>query len=224
MGPTWAHCNQCLYRSNHASVHALSPSHGTTTLAFRELAAIRPGRASTPKRRLVAQDPNEVSVALWVEFGGLRVLLGADLEAGRDARTGWQAVVSSRERPQSRARVIKVPHHGSSNADDPGVWSDLLEVNPFAVVTPYAAGAKPLPTKEDCERLGRRTSRLFCTAPVRGHKPKELSASVRKMVRLLAPDLHDIEGPMGQVRLRGRAGGADLDAELFGRAFALAAA
>ena len=102
VGPKWAMANMCVFRSTQATVHALSPSHATFSLSLREIGAsyqVSP----RPRRRMVAQTANEVSVVLWVEFGDLRALLGADLENAKDKRTGWLAIVDSSDRPQGRA-------------------------------------------------------------------------------------------------------------------------
>jgi hypothetical protein len=198
-------------------VTALSPADATVNLAFHEIAQTI--GAGATRRRVVSQEANEVAVALWVECGEIRVLLGADLESGRDPRTGWRGIVASNTRPEGKALIFKIPHHGSSNADHPPVWTHLLEDNPLCVLTPYAAGRKPLPDPADVERLRARTTRAFITHPPRGPRLSGISPTVERIAKQVAPDIRDIEGPMGQVSIRiPIPGPGDPDIEIFGRA------
>ena len=96
----------------HVRVVAVSPSHGARMLGMHELAASLP-EMRRPKRRAVALAPNQQSVALWVQAGEVKVLLGGDLEDSTDAGVGWKAVLASPTRPDERAGLFKVPHHGS---------------------------------------------------------------------------------------------------------------
>src|SRR5262245_28207655 len=94
---------------------------------------------------------------------GLHLLLGADLERGRDIRRGWQAILASDLRPRVESCTFKVAHHGSENADLDGIWTDLVMANSRAVLTPYTPGVTPRPSKTDIARLKSRTKYLYCT-------------------------------------------------------------
>ncbi|HVE26475.1 MAG TPA: MBL fold metallo-hydrolase, partial [Sporichthya sp.] len=54
--------------------------------------------------------PNNASVVLLAEIGGLRILLTGDVEPPAQA-------VLHRAEPDLRADVLKIPHHGSANQD-----------------------------------------------------------------------------------------------------------
>ncbi|MDP5183698.1 ComEC/Rec2 family competence protein [Blastococcus sp. BMG 814] len=66
--------------------------------------------APDPRRATAAADPNGISLVARVTVGGLRLLLTGDIGADEEAallRTGADL----------RADVLKVPHHGSGDAD-----------------------------------------------------------------------------------------------------------
>ncbi len=203
-GPEWAVDNRRLLSDptstgHRAEVLALSPSSGAVTLARQEIATKLP-EIGTTRRRLACVSPNQASVVLWIDVAGTRVLLGADLETSPNPLVGWRAILALTPRAEGRAHVVKVPHHGSENADDPEVWTQLLDLAPYAVLTPYAT--TPLPRPRDLERLKGRTPNLYCTArPRRRHPPKRQRA-VDRMADEVARARRAVEGKVGQVRLR----------------------
>lgn len=142
-----------------ASVQALSPSTATVTNAYGELAE----RLLTgePTRRFKKCGPNDLSVAVLIQVSQLSLLLGADLEYTPNPQFGWQAVFASPSRPDQPSDFFKVAHHGSDNADHPRIWSDLLRINPLAIVTPFAPNS--LPRDQDVERMKVNTQSLYCT-------------------------------------------------------------
>ena len=148
-------------RSYPAVVTALSPSDGTVKLALNDIATLIPNAGDT-QQRITNQAPNRTSVALWVETGTRQVLLGADLEHSGRSREGWLAVLSAHKHFTS-AKVFKVAHHGSINADCPDVWTKMLVDDPIAVITPFSSG-KTLPQGSDLKRMGTRTTQLYCTS------------------------------------------------------------
>ena len=111
-----------------ATVTALSPSDGTVKLAFTDIAQLLP-KAGEAQRRIINRAPNHTSVALWIEVGTRRALLGADLEHTGHPGEGWMAVLASHRDPKA-ATLFKVPHHGSVNADCPEVWAKMLIEKP----------------------------------------------------------------------------------------------
>lgn len=222
LGPTWAIANTCIKRFSAGSIHALSPASATMTLSYHEIGALVP-TPGKPKRRAAAHTANQVAIALWVEFGELKVLLGADLEVGASPSTGWNAILNSAARPPGRAQAFKVAHHGSKNGDHPRIWTDLLDPNPIAVLTPFNAGSKPLPSPSDEVRLRGNTTNLYRAGPLHGAK-RELPSAVWKMVRMAVSDFRDEEGRIGHVRARGMQGSPpQWTTETFGAAFKAAA-
>jgi hypothetical protein len=204
IGPEWVLGNQCIYRGTLANVYTLSPSPGTLTLSLRERAQMlweRPEKGQ-PKKRPIALGPNQTSVVLWIEFEFFNVLLGGDLQNSVSPNMGWTAILLSSVRPPGTAGAYKVAHHASPNADNPQIWTGLLDANPLAVVTPYLSGPRPLPQREDKKRIDRYTKQAYCTGSRTGWQTKQRNPIVERAARLRHRKLRAIEGPMGQVRAR----------------------
>jgi hypothetical protein len=159
--PNLASADRTLYRSPQgaavrAVVTALSPSDAAITQALRSFASLLPA-APNPKRRVASLEPNDASVALWVEVGEAKVLLGADLEVTTAADRGWDAVVDSSARPHGLAGLFKIPHHGSSNGHSDRVWDRMVEQSPTTVITRWMLGRRELPTDDDSRRIADRS-------------------------------------------------------------------
>lgn len=179
-------------------ITAVSPSNGARRLGLHELATSIPV-LKQPKRRAVALGPNEQCVALWIDVGEIKVLLGADLEDVPDAGIGWKAVLASPTLPDGRARMFKVPHHGSSGADNADVWQLKLEPSPIAVVTPFAP---LLPSRPDQERLAGRTRSAYCTSNPQGSGATSGDRVVQRKLRTIPRRIRRVIGETGHVRLR----------------------
>lgn len=208
IGPTnWASADRLLMRfpendgSSRAEIYSLSPSDSAITLAFHEISQLIP-QIKTTKRRAVAQKPNHVSVALWVMVGNSNILLGSDLEYHHDEHLGWKAILLSQTRPSGRAKIVKVPHHGSENAYCQEIWSHLLTPNPIALISPFSSSVKPLPSLRDIERIRAHTPLIFCTGNPCGTRPPRLDSVVEKTIRPIFLTRRAITGPMGHVRVR----------------------
>ncbi len=205
VGPIWASEGKTLLqvRNGAIQVTALSPSAATEALELHEFGTFIASRAAQPKRRAVALSQNQRSIALWISTGGPAVLLGGDLEQSTNPAVGWEAVVNSRVRPLESARVFKVPHHGSKNADNSRVWTEMLEATPLALIAPYSSGSKPLPADSDIGRICRRTREAYCTAPPKGWKPHRREPSVEKTVREMGVRaFRVVSREMGHIRIR----------------------
>ncbi len=200
-GMMWASANRTLLKTGMATVTSLSPGDEAETRSLEEISRLIPDLGSN-RRREVSHTPNQLSVVLWIEHEHGSVLLGGDLEREKDPRLGWQAIINSTERPEGRAAVYKVAHHGSANADDDGIWEELLESRPAAFVTPFRCGLKPLPSVEDRERILARTSRLYIAARPDLSRSVRRDSVVEKTVRFVAGRLKATEGDMGQIRYR----------------------
>jgi hypothetical protein len=182
----------------YAVVRALSPSHEAVTRAFRRLAEVTASEGKP--RKPFRGDPNECSIALWIQALDKTILLGADLLRGPSG-CGWAGILSE-FKPTARASLIKVPHHGAPNADDPLVWAQLLEDEPVALLAPYRGGQHKRPDANDAARILKRTPRSYITASP--DIPAPTKATKRAQARLghLAINARDPWGSVGQVRAR----------------------
>lgn len=153
-------------------------------------------------RRVPEFRPNDATVALLIESETCGVLLGGDLEVTADEQRGWHAVVNSPNRPGTKCDIVKIPHHGSENGDYAGMWNTLLHPDPWAAVTPYAKGRKPLPSEPDVERLKQRTSRLYCTAYPPTRRPVKENKTVTRALNELTRQRRSVSRSVGHVRLR----------------------
>jgi len=191
----------------HTEVWSLSPSAFQVTESLGKMAKLIPGFGKT-KRRAVSTGENNHSIALWISIGDDCILLGGDLEETPDARAGWSAIVASTSRPQEKASLFKVPHHGSATGHNEKVWSDMLHAEPHAILTPWNRAGK-LPSPADLKRLEARTKNVHLTAP-----PAELSRvrhnyEVEKLLRDFGIRTFREPREMGIVRARKKLGTAD---------------
>lgn len=213
----WAQDGQLLYRDNNASgveVHALSPSSQTVTNSLGRIARLIPQVGRTI-RRFPSFAPNDLSVVLLVKSPGTHFLLGGDLEVSGDNLRGWQAVITSQQRPNVLSSAYKVAHHGSDGADLEAIWSSLLLPNPYAFLTPYAKGSRPRPDPDDVQRIKNRTNRVYCTVwPPTAQPP---GRSVDRIVNAIARRRRAVSQRPGHIRLRVPLNGSpnDIRVELF---------
>jgi len=217
--PLWAVANRLLRTTPNGDIYSLSPSDASimvTLEGFRSLIPV----AGDPKRRFVAQGPNDTCVVLSIRRGSHTIVLGADLESGSDPTRGWKAIATSTTCPHPLASAFKVAHHGSKNADEPSAWTRLIGADVAAILTPFRALRKPLPTPTDVERLLGRTKNLYCAGSRAGIKAPSRPSNVHK---LIAGKLHVIDSRLGQVRVRFPASG-EPSIEKFGAAEHLRAA
>lgn len=142
-------------------VRALAPAHPALTRAYQQIA---PLIEQGTHKRVPRPEANRSAVVLWVNVGGQALLLGSDLQETRNPQTGWTAVCDCLVRPEGRADVFKVPHHGSKNGHQDRVWAELLVESPEAVVCPNSLAGNHLPTAADIQRLCR-LGRVHLTAP-----------------------------------------------------------
>lgn len=193
-------------------VLALSPSPTSVQRAWEVLADMLPAASDEVPYDLDEPTPNEAAVALLVQVGDARVLLGSDLENSADSERGWSAVLGDPTRPPGSAASFKVPHHGSANAHHDGVWSDMLSPRAWAVLTPFRRGRTPLPRPADLQRLQSLTDRVYLTAGTRRLKAAPKPRSVRLAMLQSAVRVEDEEGVAGHVRLRARSDRVNPDA------------
>lgn len=91
--------------------------------------------------------PNVLSVALVLELGDQRVLLGGDVLKGtRSPKSGWKGILRllqkhKRERLIQDLAAVKVSHHGSEGAFEPSAWK--LHGRPAALIAPFTRSHLP---------------------------------------------------------------------------------
>ena len=152
------------------------------------------------KARIPRLSPTEASVALWVDFGDFKLLLGGDLD-----KRGLMAVAVDQARPPGRASVFKIPHHGSESSDEPAVWHQLLQSNPVAIVTPWRRVDQVLPSKSDANRILSRTSSAYlssATSDLPGGRKDPQNHTVARTLRESGARLRRLAPGTGSVRLR----------------------
>jgi len=181
-----------------ATVTALSPSEYAVTRALNALANSHLHAMGERTRRSML-DPNEASVALWVNAGGTNALLGADLLSG-PAGCGWGAVLNAFS-PGEPATLYKAAHHGSSTSHHDGLWDKLLANEPVVVLTPFRRGNVNLPKDSDIAYLLSHTDKAWTTS---AGKPTPGRAFKKQASKLgtLARNPRDPYGIVGHLRAR----------------------
>jgi hypothetical protein len=144
---------------------------------------------------------NNNSIVLWIQFNDIFLLLGADLEETKDPRTGWQAILNSKLRPKSRAKIFKIPHHGSPNAHSDGVWESMIDPIPISVLTSKIGGGNSIPKDSDIERIKKYSNNLFCTRVPTAPKIKR-DRTVEKMYKAIVKERQVISGEIGHIQIR----------------------
>lgn len=140
-------------------VLAASPRDEAVQEALTEIATLITMGGRDRVRR---PERNDGAVALWVEVGGVTMLLGSDLQ--EDPGGGWTAIVKAHGGTGRRAEIFKVPHHGSSNGHLEQVWKKLLRRRPHAVLCPHCNGRNIIPTDADLKRICERSTKVHITS------------------------------------------------------------
>lgn len=192
------------------TVRSLSPSDEAVTRAQRVHASRLYGLDA--HRRVLNIDPNYLAVALWIQCGERSLLLGADLLNG-PAGCGWATVLETFT-PNNAASLIKIPHHGSPNAQSDMVWSELLSVDPVSIVTPYRGSQTPRPAPDDVQRIKGHTKHAYATAATSLPASPRSARAAASALQGLASNVRDVWGSVGQVRCRLKAGADTWEVEL----------
>lgn len=213
---TWALETRELWARSHsdsippARVWALSPSDLAVTRSKQAFASLAAAAGETPS--IPQHDPNELAVAVWVEVGDIRMLLGSDLTTGPQG-CGWKRVISAALTRGQKASVYKVAHHGDPKADYPLIWTELLEGQPIAIVAPFRPSNRPKP--EDLARLCQRTSATYITAKPRRGVSTGAARTTAALLSTLASNVREPDQHAGHVRLRRSAGSPTWEVEVF---------
>ena len=216
--PLRAISNRLVLNQDGCEIWSLSPFDKDFDSFLLELDRLIPKENET-KRRIASLTPNKVAIVLLVKFDDTSILLGSDLE-----RQGWLGILEIRERPQSRSSVFKIPHHGSTNAHEDRVWTEMLDPEPIAAVTPWHKGGRSLPTADDVRRVLSFTSRAYATVAPENltRRPVRRSGMVDKTIRESGINIRRLSTSSGIVRLRKEiCKQSDWDIELIGPAYQL---
>lgn len=184
------------------TVRSLSPSDKAFEKALISFSQMIPDE-NDERVTLTSQNiQNHNAIALWIQFNDQKVLLGSDLEETGNLQMGWSAVVDSVVRPNGKAGIFKIPHHGSPNGHHDKVWAEMVESdNPVSVVTSYSRGNTPRPQQSDIDRIKNYTSNLFYTSKEERRHPKRESA-VERTLRGMVTDRKVLGGKAGHIQIR----------------------
>jgi len=225
--PRFAIQDRVLYRRSNSIpcvIQALSPSDASNREGFEHIRDLLGEQGQGDRLTVPRPERNPAAVVVWVDIGGICMLLSSDLEVSVDAQKGWTALLNAPARPTADAEVIKVSHHGSINGHDDEVWRSLVKPAPHAVLTPYLSGSTPLPRPSDIERIARLTPHAYLTRPSGTPKVKR-DWRVSKMTEDATRWIRASEPPnAGAIRLRRRvAADASWRVRLSGSAIRLSA-
>ena len=216
--PKFALADSLIFRQGSCEIWALSPNSSAFLNFLQQVGSLLPVQGET-RRRIPSLTPNQVSVVLWIKIGDVAVLLGSDME-----KPGWADILHSTTRPTGKASVFKVPHHGSENADEPGLWQDMLETEPWAMLAPWRRGGRNLPRPRDVQRILSFTSKAYSTTPNRrlNASPAPRDRMVARTIRESGIQLRSVPMSDDAIRLRRpSASQGPWQVELFGSACAL---
>ncbi len=186
-------------------IWALSPSGTALSLAVSEFSSLLASEGQ-PKRAVPRPKRNPSSVVVWVRVGAAVVLLGADLERSSDPSQGWQGIVGSTGRQTEKGHVVKVPHHGSEDAHDPAMWTDLLHPQPLAALTPFRQGNVALPRDADGTRIAQLASDAWLTHDTGPARAARRSRTVEKTIGEVTKRIERVSVNPGRVTFRCLAG------------------
>lgn len=204
------------------SVYSLSPSAEATTSCLAKFADFLMPEEGRVVGRLPDIRPNNTSVVLRIEFGERCFILGADLEDKNSPATGWDRIVECHLNDgKAITEYYKVPHHGSSNAHNSNIWSNIMISDAIATLTPYKAGKKPLPAPEDVARLKSLSSNVYQTS-ITTLKPVVRSGVIQKEIKAVTKSIRRVHGNYGYVRSRSHRNQPEMwEIGLYGAASAL---
>lgn len=200
--PTFATANRCIHARGNCKIWSLSPDDAAFQSFLKSIGLLFPSEGRT-KTRLPSVTPNDMSVVLWIGVDDIAVLLGSDLE-----KRGWVKILQSAERPTGKASMFKVPHHGSANAHESGVWNRMLDPKPFAILAPWQRGDRILPTKSDVRRILSYTPNAYATTSggLRAPARRRENRMVRRTIEESKVRLRRLDMSFDAIRLRRKIG------------------
>jgi beta-lactamase superfamily II metal-dependent hydrolase len=180
-------------------VISLSPSDESIRLYDHEISRLITEFGS-PARKLI-QSPNEKSIVTFLKLGKHRAILGADLEVTGSNLTGWECILQSATSIDKKSTYIKISHHGSQNGYDVNIWSNLLETDPQAALTPWNKN-KGLPQPAMVAKYKAHTNSLFITSDVTATSAKKRDSDIEKAIERLGYKPREVRFYRGIIRSR----------------------
>ncbi len=196
---TYALGHRIIFDQQDCRVWSLSPSDRAYEAFLSQVGGLLPMELET-KRRIPSLTPNEAAVVLLIKVSETTILLGADLE-----RTGWVEIVEGRARKDDRASVFKIPHHGSEDAHEERVWSEMLQANPIAILAPWRLAGRALPKKTDVSRILSFSENAYVTTSrdsLTGKSLRGRSRIVERTIKDSGTKIKSIGRSSGMIRLR----------------------
>jgi hypothetical protein len=208
--PAWAGSDRRLLQRADpvgCEVWSLSPSDTAISKMFDMVGQLLEDQRVPDRRAVPRPKRNPAATVISARVGAVSLLFGADLECSTDPTDGWTAILDSGGRPAEPADLFKVAHHGSVNAHDDRVWTEMLGQGATAVLTPYTSGKTPLPRATDVERLVALTPEVWITrTPGTAGKLKR-NWTVDKTIESATKWIRKADADAGSLRLRRKADG-----------------
>jgi hypothetical protein len=213
---TYAFSHRRVFNQHGCEVWSLSPSDKAFDAFLQQIGSLLP-RELEAKRWIPSLTPNEAAVVLLIALDDAAILLGADLE-----RPGWLEILETYDPRHRRASIFKLPHHGSQDAHEYRVWSEMLSRDPIAALTPWRRGGRELPKETDVDRVLSFTHEAYVTAS-RDHlvskSVRRRSKAVEKTIRESGARIRSVAHSGGMIRLRKKSNpSADWNVDVFGPA------
>jgi hypothetical protein len=214
--PIFAVANRMVWRKKlsgtveiDCKIYSLSPSDAEIQKAIVAIGKLIP-KDGDRQQRLPSPRPNHSAVVLLLNINDeVIALLGSDLEETLNKQTGWSVIVESASRPESKASVFKVPHHGSQNGHSQKVWEEMLEKEPCVILTPFSNAGIELPCEYDISRILSFSTESYITTRNYGKKTRESDPLVRNMISEHTKWMKQIEPQCGHIQLRKKIGDKD---------------
>ncbi|RYJ44521.1 MBL fold metallo-hydrolase [Flavobacterium beibuense] len=198
--------NQLLYRNIEDKytfeLYSLSPSPKTIDDFQGEISTLidNYGKRSF---RPTYNSPNEKSVALLLKFNDQRIILGSDLEIGNNEEQGWLHIIkNSLVFDNEKAKIFKLPHHGSQNGYHKDLFDKYIDSNPILKLTPWNKNTI-LPTAEMIKIYNQHSNDIYITSKIISNsKPKKKDKSIEKIIKRFSISLNEVKYNKGIIRSR----------------------
>ena len=163
------------FGQHYVEIVALSPSAESEDLYSDLLFGSIPKKDGDTFKLLPDSDHNLISAAIWCSIGNLRIILGSDVETGKNQKTGWIGILDNVDCPDLSSQLIKVSHHGSPNAFYKNAWEKHSSgTSPVAIITPYNRLKNPLPSEKGLRRIAKYSEIIGITSKPKYVKPKKV--------------------------------------------------